>query len=418
MPNDKIPVMASTKSSVIVSLLYLFTLRASIASLEKPGEDVRVPSKSGLNASTNSENDTEPWSAKDDSEDDFPALSFFLRDVRTTSLGTIRRTEDLRPNASNLVDLDQLTHASRNTESLSQLNYETLWHNGSLTLTLVDIQKGRQKHHDIWEKIPNFELEEDVGDFESIDDNMDLFDNTNRGPRRRKRALFGTDDRIEVSAEGAKQLPYSAVVSVNTGCTGTLIAQDHILTAAHCIHDGINYITDVPHLKVGVLRQPGKVRWIRVDYMKVPRGWTLSRDYRFDYAVLKLHRPAPSPARYLQIYEIPENLSIPLRIQFASFPSDKSKFTLWYSYCKAHCLNHAILNRCDSNYGSSGAGIYGKIRKKGRPVERFIIGVFSGLGNYVKFRGKQRRMNVGTKITPLKLAQIRSWLADAPLGRK
>lgn len=40
------------------------------------------------------------------------------------------------------------------------------------------------------------------------------------------------------------------------------------------------------------------------------------------------------------------------------------------------------------NYGSFGVGIYGKICKKGCLVEWFIIGVFLGFGNYVKFCGK------------------------------
>lgn len=413
--------MTSAKSFLISSLVYLFSMQASIvcSKPQKPVEDIEAPPLSSRrNSSVKNENGTGPWST-DDSQDDFPALSFFLRDVLTTSLGVISNTGELRPNSSKLVDLDQLTDGSQNASNLSRLNYETLWHNGSLTLTLVDIQEGLQKHHDIWDDIPTFELEEDVEDFKlDDDDDVDMFDKTQSDePHRRKRALFGSDDRIEVSADGARHLPYSAVVSVNTGCTGTLIAQDHVLTAAHCIHDGTKYITDVPHLKVGVLRRPRKPRWIRVDYMKVPRGWTLSRDFRYDYAVLKLRRPAPSPAQYLEMYEIPAHLSMPLRIQFASFPSDKPKFTLWYSYCKAHCLNHAILNRCDSNYGSSGAGIYGKIRK-GRKVERFVMGVFSGLGNFVKFRGKRRRMNVGTKITPLKLAQIRAWLDASPPGNR
>ena len=412
--------MTSAKSFLISSLFYLFSMQASIvcSKPQKPVEDIEAPPLSSRrNSSVKNENGTGPWST-DDSQDDFPALSFFLRDVLTTSLGVISNTGELRPNSSKLVDLDQLTDGSQNASNLSRLNYETLWHNGSLTLTLVDIQEGLQKHHDIWDDIPTFELEEDVEDFKLDDDDVDMFDKTQSDePHRRKRALFGADDRIEVSADGARHLPYSAVVSVNTGCTGTLIAQDHVLTAAHCIHDGTKYITDVPHLKVGVLRRPRKPRWIRVDYMKVPRGWTLSRDFRYDYAVLKLRRPAPSPAQYLEMYEIPAHLSMPLRIQFASFPSDKPKFTLWYSYCKAHCLNHAILNRCDSNYGSSGAGIYGKIRK-GRKVERFVMGVFSGLGNFVKFRGKRRRMNVGTKITPLKLAQIRAWIDASPPGNR
>ena len=35
-----------------------------------------------------------------------------------------------------------------------------------------------------------------------------------------------------------KYFPYSAIAFLNNGCSGTLISCKHILTAAHCMHDG------------------------------------------------------------------------------------------------------------------------------------------------------------------------------------
>lgn len=414
--------MSTANGFTMATLLYLIAIGASILSSSlatsvKDGESL-------LNSSWNAPKTpgTQPSVVDTDDDEDFPQLGFFIKDVLTTSLGTIHSSAAHRtPNPTRVVNLDQrLTNGSQNV-NLSRLNYETFWHNGSLTLTLVDLEKSEQnisgKHRDVWDKVPEFELEDGVDDSNWIDDDEgDFFLDPKSRHHRRRRAVFGVDDRIEVSANDSNDLPYSAVVKISTGCTGTLIAPDHVLTAAHCVHDGMSYIIDVPHLKVGVLRRPGKVRWIRVDYMKVPRGWTLSHDYRYDYAVLKLHRHAPPPAGHLEIYEIPEHLPISIRIQFASFPADKPNFTLWYSYCKGHFRHHVIINRCDSYHGSSGAGIYGKLRKKGR-VERFVMGVFTGIGNRVWFRGKMSRRNLGTKITPLKLAQIRSWLDAATLSK-
>lgn len=367
------------------------------------------------NATKQNETSSTPVTrAEETIDDDFPPLSFKIKDVLTTSLDKSNHTGAFQPNNfSAEIEIEDLLNDTQQT-NLSRLNYETFWSNGSLTLTLVDLEKltDRQKNatRDVWSKLSNLELEDpnlDPGEFHVFDDH-----HSSRRHRRR-RYVFGSDDRTLVSHVDSKQLPYSAVVRISTGCTGTLISDYHVLTAAHCVHSGLKWNFDDPkEVKVFVLRHQRKVIQIGVDYVKVPRGWTLSRDYRYDYSVIRLRRPHKN--QYLELYEIPAELTVHMRIQFASFPADKPLNTVWYSYCKAYCVNHAILNRCDSFYGSSGAGIFGKITK-GRREERFVMGVFSG-SLHIKYgrRKKKRRMNVATKITPLKLAQIRAWMDQPP----
>lgn len=354
-----------------------------------------------------------------DDHEDFPPLSFYIQDVNITSLQRTNQTSSLGLNYtdSNELDFDGLPVSVNDSimDSLPRLNYETFWSNGSLTLTLVELKKVegiRNATHDVWSRMADFELEVPSVVPSDLDDGNDL---TNTSQHRRKRAVFGPDDRTKVRHVNSRRLPYSAVVRISTGCTGTLISEYHVLTAAHCVHDGMNYLVDVKNLKVLVLRHQGKVIKIGVDFVKVPRGWTLSRDYRYDYSVIRLKRAHNND--FLGMYEIPAALDIRIKIQFASFPFDKEENTLWYSNCAAHCRSHAIINRCDSNAGSSGAGIYALMRK-GKAVERFVFGVFTGLGSRVRFRGKMRLMNIGTKITPVKLAQIRAWMGLPPRRHK
>ncbi|MEQ2191426.1 Serine protease 23, partial [Xenoophorus captivus] len=273
------------------------------------------------------------------------------------------------------------------------------------------------------------------------------FGKAERSHVRKKRQIFGHDGRFSIAGQSfLLKYPFSVAVKLSTGCSGTLVGDRHVLTAAHCVHDGKNYVKGAQRLRVGFLKlkqrdaqhssmylpsnfsnhieggpaqysppanDKMKFQWIRAKRTHVPKGWIkgnandIGMDY--DYALLELKKP--HKRRHMKLGVSPPAQRLPgRRVHFSGFDNDRPG-QLVYRFCRAgEETSDLFYQHCDAQPGASGSGVYARMWDgRRRRWERKVIGVFSG-HQWVEKKGTSQEFNVAVRITPLKYAQICYWI--------
>ena len=197
-------------------------------------------------------------------------------------------------------------------------------------------------------------------------------------------------------------------------CTGTLIAPDLVLTAAHCTFDtqgaplAAQELTFRAGFRDGAMEAERKIAQIARPAAYEYKGTNFARRIAHDVALLRLETAIPT--HVISPFKVEQRLMRQGDVSVVSYGRGRDTLpSLQYTCAVVQSSQDVMLMNCDTTFGSSVAPVF---RRDGTKIR--IVSIVSG---YVKIRGVRRTtgMELPTLVTQLKRQLVVE--ADRPVGR-
>lgn len=216
-------------------------------------------------------------------------------------------------------------------------------------------------------------------------------------------SVFYPDEREEV--EDTNIFPASAVVLIVTNnlgrCSGWVIGESTIVTAGHCVHaggSGGEWAENVVIYagKNGSVSPFGQCRAVSLHSVE---GWVRERDKNYDYGAIRVDCELSKATGSFGILNPDEEIEN-IRVEISGYPVDKP-LTQWSTESSVTLANSLkVFHRADTMGGMSGSAIHSG--------DYYVFAIHTN----AKHNGEPwRSNNAGTRLTPIRVANVMYWVS-------